>query len=233
MISAKEYPGVSIGGKHCYKDLDLVLTDVDIGMPEPQTSTTEIPGMDGVLDYTEVLTGHVRYKNRTITLTFATAYKFTKLDWSTFLSNLAGEIHGQKLKIIFDDDPEHYYYGRCTIGSFSSDWRNHTFKIICDCEPWKYDLNVTALSYRVEISSTTKCTLLNEQRPVVPTIYAAHPVNFRWNDKKHAGESYDLERGTNRELGIELAAGENAFVLTNESRAVASVVTFTFRGASL
>lgn len=233
MIGLREYPGVSIGGKHCYRDLDLILTDVDIKLPDVQTSTTEVPGMDGVLDYTEVLTGHVRYKNRSITLTFATSNKFTKLDWSTFLSNLAGTLHGQKLRIIFDDDPEHYYVGRCTIDSFSTDWRNHTVKIVCDCDPWKYKTKETTVTITIPQDANTKFIIYNEQRNIVPTITLNEDTWLFWEDERQGTRKWELFAGTNREMDLELAAGANTYWARPITGTEPVTITFTYQEASL
>ncbi len=60
-------------------------------------------GSDNVIDLTEVLTGDVKYKSRSIKIVLY-AIKQNK-NWKEFISQIANCIHGSKLKIIFDDDP--------------------------------------------------------------------------------------------------------------------------------
>ena len=52
--------GVKIGEKHTFKDWNLILLSVDIDFPNPKTETVDIPGTDGELDFSEVLTGDIK-----------------------------------------------------------------------------------------------------------------------------------------------------------------------------
>ena len=44
--------GVQIGNKHTLKDWGLGWTKITLGFPEAKTYEQDIPGIDGVLDFT-------------------------------------------------------------------------------------------------------------------------------------------------------------------------------------
>lgn len=45
--------GVKFGSYHSYDDFGLILSDKEIGSPEPKIVTIDVEGSDGVLDFTE------------------------------------------------------------------------------------------------------------------------------------------------------------------------------------
>lgn len=107
--------GVQIGNKHTLKDWGLGWTKITLGFPEAKTYEQDIPGMDGVLDFTESLTGgDVKYKIRTLTLEFETPEQ-DYYDWSIRISEIANYLAGRKYKIILDNDPDFYYIGRLNV----------------------------------------------------------------------------------------------------------------------
>lgn len=66
------FQGVLINDEHTLRDWRAVITNSDIiSLPEPNTTYLEIPGRNGRLDLSEVLTGDVSFSNRTIKLQLA------------------------------------------------------------------------------------------------------------------------------------------------------------------
>ena len=59
---------VFFDGKDTYTEYGLLLASKSISLPEVRTNMIDVPGRDGLLDASEVLTGEVTYKNRTIVL---------------------------------------------------------------------------------------------------------------------------------------------------------------------
>lgn len=129
-------PGVKIGGHHC-SEWNCILSSKDIGLPPERRQTLTIPGVDGTLDLTDSLFGFVPMDNRTITLTLTTLKRLTKRSWATLLSEIANAIYGNSQQIIFDDDPDWYYTGTCTISSFSTSLSKMEIVIACNCAPYK------------------------------------------------------------------------------------------------
>lgn len=133
--------GVKIGGFHCINDLRMYLTEAQIEAPEAQTTYIEIPGRNGLLDLSTALTGEVIYNDRTITMNFETTVEFNGKTWSAFLSDLNTLFHGKETQIIFDDDPEYYYWGRCTVSNFALEGSKYSVTITAICEPYKYSIS--------------------------------------------------------------------------------------------
>lgn len=133
--------GVTFGNYHSWNDWKLVRQSKEIGFPTPKTNVIDIPGTNGSLDLTEALTGTVVYKNRTLKFTFVTTEHLSGKGWADLISTIAAALHGLRLNIVLDDDPDWTYNGRCTIDEFSTSQALQTITITCDCDPYKTNSN--------------------------------------------------------------------------------------------
>jgi phage-related protein len=48
------------------------------------------------------------------------------------------EIHGKRVKITIDDDPNYYYLGRVKVNEWESDKATATIVLTAEVEPYKY-----------------------------------------------------------------------------------------------
>lgn len=114
---------------------DLTILGYGIGTPEPRFNYVDVPGKSGVLDLTSAL-GPVTYGNRQ--LWFTVNERANAPGHISQYSALLNKYHGQAVKIVFDDDVEYYYKGRCLVSTeyFDNDTRNITFEV--DADPFKY-----------------------------------------------------------------------------------------------
>jgi hypothetical protein len=87
------------------------------------------------MDLTEALTGKVQFHNRKIELEFITVAD--REDWSAIYSDILSSLHGQVAEISLDDDPQHYYKGRVTVGDPERDKRHVIVKMTAEVEPFK------------------------------------------------------------------------------------------------
>lgn len=131
--------GVKFGSYYSWDDWKLVLQAQDVSIPAPKTNTIDIPGANGSLDLTEALTGSVVYEDRELSFSFQTAEALTQKGWADMISEITTAIHGQRLGIVLDDDPEWTYNGRCTIDSFTNTSASQSITILCKCNPLKTD----------------------------------------------------------------------------------------------
>jgi phage-related protein len=130
--------GITFGNYHSFRDFRLILSpNSAIGTPTPKTELLDIPGGDGVLDFTEAF-GEVKYNNRPLSFEFSTMVP--QSEFMTLFSQVQNALHGQKMKIVLDDDPGSYYIGRITVSEWKADRLIGTLTIDCDCEPFKYTL---------------------------------------------------------------------------------------------
>lgn len=134
--------GVKFGGIHSYNEWGLILSEKEIKSPKPKTTEIEIEGSDGVLDYTEFF-GGVKYENRSLSFTFRKA-NIAPADFLALYSEVQNALHGKKMQVILDDDPEFYYYGRVSINEWKSNKRIGEIVIEVDAEPYKYKINRTS-----------------------------------------------------------------------------------------
>lgn len=114
-----------------------------IGTPEIIQNYIEVPGMNGMLDMTEAISGHNIYKKRVININFGGIKK--RQDWDSVISDIRNKVHGQKIKITFDNDPDYYWTGRAEIIDFDRTRELGTFTLsIPNADPYKYDINSSA-----------------------------------------------------------------------------------------
>lgn len=128
--------GVIFNDKHSFRDWGLVMkTRPNISPPTPKMKLIEVPGSDHVIDLTESLTGTVHYEMRTI------KFEFVMMDqrerWPSLYSDILKTIHGKRVNIIMDDDPNYYYTGRVTVGELEPDKKVAVLTMEAQVEPYK------------------------------------------------------------------------------------------------
>ena len=84
-----------------------------VASPPVKEEYIDVPGADGSLDYTEVLTNSVHYGNRTGSWTFLVDNGYAPA--LEIQSKLLNFMHGRKATVILDDEPDYYYEGRLTL----------------------------------------------------------------------------------------------------------------------
>ncbi|WP_026523305.1 hypothetical protein [Butyrivibrio sp. MB2005] len=193
--------GVSFNGLRSYTDLGLVLYSKTISPPVIRTTTVEIPGRDGNLDITEALTGRVTYEDREII--FAFRIPKPKKEWANVYSKVLNSIHGKKMDIILDDDPDYYYTGRVAVDEFSTNRNLSEIVVKCLVSPKK--TYKTGIKQTVAVSGTKAITLKNDGLPVVPDITTDKEM-----DVTFSGKTYHLSPGKNRVFDILLPQGSTS-----------------------
>lgn len=137
--------------KDSWADFGLVPTERPcVSMPPVRTSTIEIPGMNGLLDLSDIPLGYPTYGPRTGSWSFYVASDVTGLSWDQTYARLAAFFHGKRRKCILTDDRSYYYEGRFSLGDLKASKMcdeisiNYTldpFKwmIWTTCGPWQWD----------------------------------------------------------------------------------------------
>lgn len=174
--------GIKFNTYHSYNDLGLILSSKTIGAAEPKTELIEIPGADAPLDFTEFF-GDVKYKNRKLSFTFKVLPPAA--EFSDKYSNIQNKLNGRKMKIIDDDDPDFWYFGRVSVGDLEKDKNIATISVECDCEPYKYRLNKTTNTVVVTGSKTVE--LENMRQHVVPLFNSTAQIDIEFE-----GEHYSI-----------------------------------------
>lgn len=211
--------GITFGEYHSYDDLSLILNSKEIETPEPKTETIDIPGDDGELDFTE-FSGAVRYKNRKLTFEFS--YIGAQSTFMDEFSTVQNAIHGKKMKITLDDDPNFYYVGRCTVNKWKADKNVGKITVEANCEPYKYKQLVTTVTQDISTSGTV--SLSNLKRSVVPKISTTAAITIAWT-----GGSASLAAGNDQIVPeLVLRAGTTEITVTGTA-----TVTFKYQEGEL
>lgn len=208
---------VTFGTKNSYDDFGLILTDKDIGFPEPKLEEVDVIGADGVIDLSEVLNDDIKYKTRKLQFTF-TVLKGNKY-WASTVADIANYLHGKKLRIQMDFDPAYYYTGRCKINSFKTSKRLCTITIDAECEPYRLDINGNGEKWlwdtfsfqngfirvnAVTVNGSLQVSLQNQRKIVSPTFTCSTAMTVTFD-----GVTYNLPKGKTQVLGIRLQYGTN------------------------
>jgi phage-related protein len=208
---------VTFGTKNSYDDFGLILTDKDIGFPEPKLEEVDVTGADGVIDLSEVLNDDIKYKTRKLQFTF-TVLKGNKY-WASTVADVANYLHGKKLRIQMDFDPAYYYTGRCKINSFKTSKRLCTITIDAECEPYRLDINGNGEKWlwdtfsfqngfirvnAVTVNGSLQVNLQNQRKIVSPTFTCSTAMTVTFD-----GVTYNLPKGKTQVLGIRLQYGTN------------------------
>lgn len=190
--------GIYINGKYT-GDMDLVMTERNIGTPEAQTYKVDVPGRNGSLDLSEFLTGDIRYSNRTLNFKFIAAGSREKI---LAVIDEMMLFHGQQAEIILDDYLNYFYKGRVSVG-INDNGHYAELEMSVDAEPFRTARKKRSFSYTA--TSSKECLILNNGMSIVPMVTTTAAVTIIRNDQRvsiSAGHSYmdnffKLEHGTN------------------------------------
>ena len=210
--------GVRFGDYHSYEDLRLILTDKEIEAPEPKLQYVEIPGRDGKIDFTDAY-GGVRYDNRTLSFSFECIEPYD--DFFRLFSEIQGRIHGQRLKVILDDDPGFYYIGRISVDSWRADKHIGEIGIEVDADPYKYAMFPTVIEHT--IAETGTVYLPNLMKQVTPLVSCSASMDIAFD-----GGTFHFDAGDTEESSLVLHGGTNTLTVTGTG-----TIRFEYQEATL
>jgi phage-related protein len=200
------FRGVLINDEHSLQDWGAAITNSDvISMPEPNTTYLEIPGRNGRLDLSEVLTGDVTFSNRTIKLQLAKSTNAE--DWYSTCLHIFDSIHGRSVKLTFDDDLGHYYVGRASVSNPQRLGSAGQLLITVDADPFRYEQEVYSSEWEAASGTEISGVLVNTRKPACPTITVDAECNLVIGTV-----TYALSSGEQTLPSIILPEGETSFI---------------------
>lgn len=233
--------GVIINGLHSWNDLGMILTNAEIGQPEPITHFIEVPGRSMPIDATDAVYGGVKYKSRQISLTFAVEHSFQQFHQA--YSRIANLWHGKKVKISLDTDPNSYYMGRAAVSAEKTAKGVDQISVVITAEPFKYyvqkptgdylwddinfeqDILQNFQNITIPANAATEVSVIAGDRPLTPTVTTTKAMQVTVK-----GKIYSTAANEPLELPIVLYRETAAFSVTST---VAGTISITFRGESL
>ena len=210
--------GIKFGEYHSEKDWDLITTSKEIEKAEPRINEVEIPGRDGALLIPDP-SGETKYNNRNISFTFDAIKKYNA--WWELDRKITNALHGKKLAVTLDVDPNYYYLANLKVSSSYEKNVGH-FTISGIAEPYKYKKDVTIKAYEVSEGSTY--TFENEYKSIVPTLELSADMTLEYE-----GNTYSLSAGSQKVLNIRFKEGTNSIKVVTGS----GTLTATYQEASL
>lgn len=192
--------------------------------PEQQTNLVEVPGRDGALDLSTVLTNGVpRYNSRTLTATLECS-EGTRADRLQLVSDIINRLDGRRLRIILPDDPGRYLEGRVNVRTNYNDNAHAAVTVTAVCDPWRYNLVESVV--KVEGTAAGALTVLANggRRAVTPSVVITGEVVL--TDGSH---EWTLTPGTYTLVDLVLTAGSRVPITCTGS----GTASFTYREAVL
>lgn len=195
---------------HTERDWNLHPVRIYISMPEAKEQVIDIPGGDGTIDLSEI-NGRPMYGMRTVEL----EYHLRNVDnekWNSIYSEIGAAITGKKVKMVLDDDPDHYYMARLKVDGEKTDYVNAELTFSGTAEPFKYDLTATNEPWlwdtfnfetgvireieEVEITAeNNKVTIIGAGIDTPPVFVVSQADNLKLT---YGGRTYTLKVGRNR-----------------------------------
>ncbi len=230
--------GVLIGDKHTWNDWKLIWTSTTISSPKAKTKTIKIPGGNGVIDLSEILTGHISFENRSITLGF-TLHDKDRRTWQSVYSDLSNYCHGKRMKVVLDSDLTHYWEGRVSVSSSKKAKFHSTIDIALDADPFKYELlssledwlwdpfnfeyDVIREYGHIVVNSSRTITVIGSTMPYTPIVLVDSEMTLTCR-----GKTFKLHKGTQKLYGLTLYDEEYEFTFKGNGS-----VSIDVRGGSL
>ena len=234
--------GVTFGEKHSFRDWGLIPRSRPvISPPEAKTIYVDIPESDGMLDLTEMLTGEVKYKNRNMTFEFNVMNE--RSDWTSIYSTILNYLHAQRLRIVLDEDPNHFYMGRVKVDEWKSDKKTSVIQLSADVDPYKYEISSSLESWEWDtfnfeedyirdygnlmVDGQLDFTVYGSRKTVIP-VFIVDSSDDTGMQVIFENVTYNLQDGNNRVLNIRIKDGENDLTFLGNG-----TVSIDYRGGSL
>lgn len=158
-----------------WKDWHLVPTERPYVVPPAlKAHYTNIDASNGTVDQTTALTEYPVFDDRSNSWTFYVINNGVEIntyhgEWYDRYSKIANTIHGQKVKVYLDDQPDYYYTGRVTINNWSNG--NTWSQIQIGYQLYPYKLSVEDYDTGVQnVSGTTAIKVVGSEMPISPKI---------------------------------------------------------------
>ena len=137
-------PYTKVVTKNTYDDLKLVPSSRPvISAPALKEVYVDIPGANGSIDLSEVVSGCPVYQNREGDLEFVVLNGnytgFASYDtWINRYTEILNFLHGREIEMSLEDDPDYYYRGRFSVDEWESAKDYSLLKIKYNLEPFKW-----------------------------------------------------------------------------------------------
>lgn len=233
----EENYGASFNGHHSYNYYHLLPTSAPvIAPPEVKTFYVDVPGADGSLDLTEVLTGFPTYGDRKGEFNYM--IYAPRSEWYPIYNQIVHDLNGKTADVILDEDSQYFYKGRLTVAAPSIGKKKCTVKItgifaseryVNDSysgndwlwNPFDFENGIAREYYQIHVRNSKTVTLIGSDLVVCPKF----TLEYGSISAVIGGKTYRLQTGDNIFLEVLLDRNSTLPVTFNGN----GVVTVTYR----
>ena len=204
------------------------LTAWKLGKAEANEYYAEVPGHNGPLDLSTVLTdGEPYYNNRPFEATFESS-EGSRLERKERIDRMINMLDGWRANIILPDDPYHYITGRVKVEELYNDLAHCSVRVSASVEPWRYNTSETVVGLIPTTDEQTASLINNGRRSVVPAITVTEgAVRLTFNTTEGV-QTWSLEPGAHTLPDLYLKTGASPLTYSGEGK-----ITLTYREAVL
>lgn len=191
-----------VDGVDLFGEFGLAVTDgFELSPPTPKTYTVDVPGMNGVLDLTESVSGDVSFSTREMSFELLwlgdglRGFEEAKTRVSNFL-------HGRRRSFTWSRDPGYTYEGRFAIDGYASQMHHGTVRLLASCDPYKM---AAPKRMACDAGGGAEFLLPSGRMPVVPVFDCPCETEVCGDGM----EPVLLQRGRWRVRGLVLREGDN------------------------
>lgn len=146
------------------------LTSCNLGKAIANEEYAKVPGRNGALDVSTVLTdGEPYYDNRPFEAILESS-EGTRLEREARIDQMINRLDGWRFNITLPDDPTHYINGRVSVERLYNTPAHASVQIRATCDPWRYSNSDTVVGLVATTEEQTVALINNGRRSVVPTI---------------------------------------------------------------
>lgn len=174
----------------------------------------DIAGGDSDIDLTEAV-GGVAFEDGKID------FKFTFFDTQS-KERMKNDLHGRKVRIVLERDPDFYYDGRIKCTQDGQDKNLYELCFVAKVKPYKYEKRETVHVENVN-GRQKEIILPNSRMPIMPRITVSGKVSLTYE-----GSRYTMQTGVYQVPELTLYEGYNHMKLTGEG-----TIKFEYRKGQL
>lgn len=132
---------LQFNGRNTWKDWHLIPSSRPvINPPTIKSNYIDIPGGNGTIDASTILTDYPVYNDREGSIEYYVTRNYDSYaSWIKVYSDVMNYLGGKKFKVILEEDPGFFYRGRVNVNQWKSekDWSKITLDY--HLEPFKYE----------------------------------------------------------------------------------------------
>ncbi len=168
--------GAIFGNKHSKEDYGAVMNYARVTPPSVKENYVDIAGGDSSIDLTEAVGGVVFEDGKV-------SFKFTLFDAES-KERMKNDLHGKRLKIMLEREPEFFYEGRVSVTSEAQAGNLYELCMEARVSPYKLENQMTV--HTEAVRAAKEIILPNERMPAMPMITVRGNVSVTFEGSRFA-----------------------------------------------